>query len=80
MNAGGQPQEESLPPTCFIELQAWEQTFEPGLPTPEEAADPYLVEGFQELRGAQRTTTYVATHELYEPRRRRPNMMRWSDW
>ena len=36
--------------TCFIELQAWEQTFEPGLLAPEEAADPYLVEGFQELR------------------------------
>ena len=29
---------------CFIELQAWEQSFEPGLPAPEEAADPYLAE------------------------------------
>jgi GNAT superfamily N-acetyltransferase len=33
--------------TCFIELQAWEQSFEPGLPAPEEAADPYLAEVFR---------------------------------
>jgi ribosomal protein S18 acetylase RimI-like enzyme len=33
--------------TCFMELQAWEQSFEPGLPTPEEAADPYLAEVFK---------------------------------
>ena len=32
---------------CFIELQAWERGFEPGLPTPEEAADPYLAEIFR---------------------------------
>jgi hypothetical protein len=32
---------------CFIELQAWEQSFEPGLPAPEEAADPYLAEVFR---------------------------------
>ena len=31
---------------CFIELQAWEQSFEPGLLAPEEAADPYLAEVF----------------------------------
>src|SRR6516164_7291231 len=33
--------------TCFVELQAWEQSFEPGLPAPEEAADPYLAELFE---------------------------------
>ena len=33
--------------TCFVELQAWEQSFEPGLPTPEEAAGPYLAELFK---------------------------------
>jgi hypothetical protein len=33
--------------TCFIELQAWEQSFEPGLPAPEEVADPYLAEVFR---------------------------------
>jgi ribosomal protein S18 acetylase RimI-like enzyme len=33
--------------TCFVELQAWEQSFEPGLPAPEEAADPYLAELFR---------------------------------
>jgi GNAT superfamily N-acetyltransferase len=33
---------------CFIELQAWERSFEPGLPTPEEAADPYLAEVFRD--------------------------------
>ena len=32
---------------CFVELQAWEQSFEPGLPAPEEAADPYLAEVFR---------------------------------
>jgi hypothetical protein len=32
---------------CFIELQAWEQSFEPGLPAPEEAAHPYLAEVFR---------------------------------
>ena len=32
---------------CFIELQAWEQRLEPGLPAPEEAADPYLAEVFR---------------------------------
>jgi ribosomal protein S18 acetylase RimI-like enzyme len=31
---------------CFVELQAWERSFEPGLPAPEEAADPYLAEVF----------------------------------
>jgi putative DNA primase/helicase len=34
--------------TCFIELQAWEQSFEPGLPAPEEAADPYLADVFRD--------------------------------
>ena len=32
---------------CFVELQAWEQSFEPGLPAPEEAASPYLAEVFR---------------------------------
>ena len=32
---------------CFVELQAWEQGFEPGLPAPEDAADPYLAEIFR---------------------------------
>src|SRR6516165_8926443 len=32
---------------CFVELQTWEQRLEPGLPAPEEAADPYLAEGFR---------------------------------
>jgi GNAT superfamily N-acetyltransferase len=32
---------------CFVELQAWEQSFEPGLPAPEEAARPYLAEVFR---------------------------------
>jgi GNAT superfamily N-acetyltransferase len=27
---------------CFVELQAWERGFEPALPAPEEAADPYI--------------------------------------
>src|SRR5579871_4982592 len=31
---------------CFIELQGWEQSIEPGLPAPEAAADPYLAEVF----------------------------------
>jgi ribosomal protein S18 acetylase RimI-like enzyme len=31
---------------CFVELQAWERSFEPGLPAPEAAADPYLAEVF----------------------------------
>jgi GNAT superfamily N-acetyltransferase len=35
---------------CFVELQAWEQSFEPGLPTPEEAADPYLGEVFRNCK------------------------------
>src|SRR5262249_52505105 len=29
---------------CFIELQAWERQFEPLMPRPEEAADPYLAD------------------------------------
>jgi len=33
--------------SCFVELQAWEQSFEPELPAPEEAADPYLAEVFR---------------------------------
>jgi GNAT superfamily N-acetyltransferase len=32
---------------CFVELQAWEQSFEPGLRAPEEAAGPYLTEVFR---------------------------------
>ena len=32
--------------TCIVELQAWENSFEPGLPAPEEMADPYLAEVF----------------------------------
>jgi GNAT superfamily N-acetyltransferase len=32
---------------CFVELQTWEQSLEPGLPAPEEAADPYLAEVFR---------------------------------
>jgi GNAT superfamily N-acetyltransferase len=32
---------------CFVELQTWEQSLEPGLPAPEEAADPYLTEVFR---------------------------------
>jgi len=32
---------------CFVELQAWERSFEPGLPAPEEAAGPYLAEIFR---------------------------------
>jgi ribosomal protein S18 acetylase RimI-like enzyme len=31
----------------FVELQAWEQSFEPGLPAPDEAAVPYLAEVFR---------------------------------
>jgi hypothetical protein len=31
----------------FVELQAWEQSFEPGLPAPDEAAGPYLAEVFR---------------------------------
>jgi ribosomal protein S18 acetylase RimI-like enzyme len=31
---------------CIVELQAWERSFEPGLPAPEEMADPYLAEVF----------------------------------
>jgi ribosomal protein S18 acetylase RimI-like enzyme len=33
--------------SCFLELHAWEQSFEPGLPAPEEAAGPYLAEVFR---------------------------------
>ena len=33
--------------SCFVELQAWEQSFEPELPPPEKAADPYLAEVFK---------------------------------
>ena len=29
---------------CFVELQAWERGFEPALPAPEDAADPYISE------------------------------------
>jgi ribosomal protein S18 acetylase RimI-like enzyme len=32
---------------CFVELQAWEQGLEPGLPAPDDAADPYLAEVFR---------------------------------
>ena len=32
---------------CFVELQTWEQSLEPRLPAPEEAADPYLAEVFR---------------------------------
>jgi ribosomal protein S18 acetylase RimI-like enzyme len=32
---------------CFVELQAWEQSLEPALPAPEDAADPYLAEIFR---------------------------------
>jgi GNAT superfamily N-acetyltransferase len=32
---------------CFVELQAWEQSLEPGLPAPEDAADRYLAEVFR---------------------------------
>ena len=32
---------------CFVELQTWEQSLEPGLPAAEEAADPYLAEVFR---------------------------------
>jgi ribosomal protein S18 acetylase RimI-like enzyme len=32
---------------CFVELQTWEQSLEPDLPAPEEAADPYLAEVFR---------------------------------
>ena len=32
---------------CFVELQTWEQSLEPGLRPPEEAADPYLVDLFR---------------------------------
>src|SRR5215467_3028113 len=32
---------------CFIELQTWEQNLEPGLPAPEDAADPDLAEVFR---------------------------------
>jgi GNAT superfamily N-acetyltransferase len=32
---------------CFVELQTWEQSLEPGLPAPEEAADLYLAEVFR---------------------------------
>jgi GNAT superfamily N-acetyltransferase len=32
---------------CFVELQMWEQSLEPGLPASEEAADPYLAEVFR---------------------------------
>jgi len=32
---------------CFMELQEWEQSFEPELPPPEKAADPYLAEVFK---------------------------------
>src|SRR5262249_18044866 len=27
---------------CFMELQAWERQFEPSMPAPQDAADPYL--------------------------------------
>jgi ribosomal protein S18 acetylase RimI-like enzyme len=29
---------------CFFELQSWERQFEPSMPTPEEATDPYLTD------------------------------------
>ena len=29
---------------CFIELQGWERQFEPSMPEPEDAADPYLAD------------------------------------
>src|SRR5215813_2048557 len=29
---------------CFIELQTWERQFEPSMPRPEDAADPYLAD------------------------------------
>jgi ribosomal protein S18 acetylase RimI-like enzyme len=29
---------------CFIELQTWERQFEPSMPPPEDAADPYLAD------------------------------------
>ena len=29
---------------CFVELQTWERGFEPALPAPEDAADPYISE------------------------------------
>jgi GNAT superfamily N-acetyltransferase len=29
---------------CFLELQAWERQFEPAMPAPEDAADPYLAD------------------------------------
>jgi ribosomal protein S18 acetylase RimI-like enzyme len=29
---------------CFVELQAWERGFEPALPAPEKAADPYIAQ------------------------------------
>jgi GNAT superfamily N-acetyltransferase len=29
---------------CFVELQAWERQFEPSMPAPQEAADPYLAD------------------------------------
>ena len=32
---------------CFVELQTWKQSLEPGLPAPEEAADPYLAGVFR---------------------------------
>jgi ribosomal protein S18 acetylase RimI-like enzyme len=32
---------------CFVELQAWERSFEPGLPAPEAATVPYLTEVFR---------------------------------
>lgn len=29
---------------CFVDLQSWERRFEPSMPEPEEAADPYLAD------------------------------------
>jgi len=29
---------------CFVELQAWERQFEPSMPAPQNAADPYLAD------------------------------------
>src|SRR5215831_12311275 len=29
---------------CFLELQAWERQFEPSMPAPQDAADPYLAD------------------------------------
>lgn len=47
---------------CFVELQAWERQFEPSMPEPEDAADPYLADMLARC-AASGGHVFVAEHD-----------------